>query len=156
VVVHVRQSCDIEAIVVRPLLVVCDGAVVGDIRAVIDLESVGLIEHRITEPIPLLLCPIDESSVASVSGQFRSEKEETAVRGNVLVIVAVVEGKHLPSETTIALVVPAIRLSIEYRLCHCGPRRSVVAWRREVEFCGVHCGEGPEDLIVVSFAFTLI
>lgn len=28
VVVHVRQSCDIETIVVRPLLVVCDSAVV--------------------------------------------------------------------------------------------------------------------------------
>jgi hypothetical protein len=156
VVVHVRQSCDIKAIVVRPLLVVCDGAVVGYIRAVVDLKPVGLVEYRIAEPIPLLLCPIDESSVASVSGQFRGEKEETTVRGNVLIVVTVVEGKHLPSETTVALVVPAVRLSIEYRLCHSGPRRSVVAWRWEVEFCGVHRGKGPEDLIVVSFAFTLI
>ena len=155
-VVQVRQSCDIKAIVVRPLLIVCDSAVVGNIRAVVDLVAVKLEEYRIAEPIPLLLCPIHESAVAGVSSQLAGKKEEPAVCSNVLVVVAVVEGKHLPSETTIALVVPAIRLSIEYRLCHCGPRRSVVAWRREVEFCGVHCGEGPEDLIVVSFAFTLI
>jgi len=155
-VVHVRQSCNIETVVVRPLLIVCDGTIVGNIRAVIDLEAVGLIEHRIAEPIPLFLCPIHESSVASVSGQFRGEKEETAVRSNVLVVVAIVESEHLPSETTIALVVPAVRLSIEHRLCHGGPRRSIVGWRREVQLCSVHCGKCPEDLIVVSFALTLI
>lgn len=155
-VVHVRQSSDIEAVVVRPLLVICNGTVVGDIRAVIDLEAVGLIEDRTTEPIPLFLCPVHKSSIASVSGQFRGEEEEPAVRGNVLVVVAIVESKHLPSETTGALVVPAVRLSIEHRLCHSGPRRSIVGRCREVELCGVHCRKSPEDLIVVSFALTLI
>lgn len=155
-VVHVRQSCDVEAVIVRPLLIVCDGAIVGNIRAIVDLEPVRLVQHRTAEPIPLLLCPIDESSVASVSSQFRGEKEETAVRGNVLIVVAVVESKHLPSETTSTLVVPAGRLSIKNRLCHGSPRRSIVRWSREVELCGVHCGKCPEDLIVVSFAFTLV
>jgi hypothetical protein len=156
VIVHVRQSRKIEAIVVRPLLIVCNGAIVGDIRSIVDLVTVKLEEYRIAEPVPLLLCPINESAVASVSSQLRGEEEETAVRGNVLVIVAIVECEHLPSETTVAIVVPAICLSIEHRLCHSSPRRRIVARCREVEFCGVHCRKGPEDLIIVSFALTLV
>ena len=156
VVIHIRQSCDIEAVVVRPLLVVGYSTIVGNIRAVIDLEAVGLIQYRLTEPIPLLLCPIVESGVAGISGQFGSEKEEAAVRGNVLVVVTVVEGKHLPSKTTIALFVPTVRLTVEYRLCHGGPRRSIVRRSREVELRSIHCRKGPEDLIVVSFTLTLI
>jgi len=155
-IIHVGQSSEIETIVVRPLLIVCDCAIVGYIRAVIDLESVLLEENRITEPIPLLLCPINKSAVTSVSSQLRSEEEETTVRSDVLVVVAIVKSKHLPSETTIAVVVPAVGLSVEHRLCHRSPGGSVVAWGREVELRSVHRGKGPEDLIVVSFALALV
>ena len=113
VVVDVCESGDVEAVVVRPLLGVWFRAVVADVRAVVDLEVVGLVEDRVAEPFPLLLDRIDERGVSSIPGQLCTQKEETAVGGDVLVVVAVVESEHLPAKAAAAVVVPAVGLAVE-------------------------------------------
>lgn len=114
VVVDVCESGDVESIVVRPLLGVWFRAVVADVRAVVDLEVVGLVEDRVAEPLPLLLDRIDKSGVSSIPGQLCAEEEEAAVCCDVLVVVAVVESEHLPSKAAAAMVVPAVGLAVEY------------------------------------------
>lgn len=114
VVVDVCESGDVEAVVVRPLLGVWFRAVVADVRAVVDLEVVGLVEDRVAEPLPLLLDRIDKSGVSSIPGQLCAEEEEAAVCCDVLVVVAVVESEHLPSKAAAAMVVPAVGLAVEY------------------------------------------
>jgi hypothetical protein len=121
VVVDVCQSGNVEAVVVRPLLGVWLRAIVADIRTIVDLKIVGLVEDRVAEPLPLLLDRINKGGVSSIASQLCAEEEEAAVGCDVLVVVAVVESEHLPSKAAAAVVVPAVGLTVEDRLCHGGP-----------------------------------
>lgn len=115
VIVKVGEACDVEAVVVRPLLVIGFLAIDANVSSIVDLECILLIEHRTREPFPLLLGPVHKSVVvANVSCKLRGEEEESTICSNVLVIVSVVECKHLPSQTTIAVVVPSACLSVEH------------------------------------------
>jgi len=55
VIVYVCESGNVEAVIVRPLLGVCYCAIVAYIGTVVDLETVGLVEDRVAEPLPLFL-----------------------------------------------------------------------------------------------------
>lgn len=109
-VVHVGGPHEEGAGVVGPL----DGgwvrAVAVRFGAVVD-GPCGRHELRGCPPVPRLLGPVGVRLVAGVAGQSGCELEEATVGDAVLVIVSVVEGEDLPSESTVAGgVVPASSL----------------------------------------------
>lgn len=146
----------VDAGVVGPLDVVQVRA--SDLRISAVKDLVGAADqadfHR---PLVRLSRPLRISFVTSVGVQTRRDVEETALCDRVLVIVAVVESKNLPSQTTTAsLVVPSCRLTVEHGLCKSKPTRLVV-WRIRIARLGRRHGRhAPESLIVITQRLGLV
>ena len=66
------------------------------------------------DPVPCFLCPIRIGGVSRIGSQTRAQLKEAAIGNRVLVIVAVVKGKDLPTKAaTTCLRSPAGRLRVE-------------------------------------------
>ena len=98
--------------------------------------------------------PVDISRVASVLCHAGREEQEVHVGASVLVIVALVEGEHLPAQTTVTgCGVPACGLGIPNILDDVHPLLRIV---NEFVFCGRQGGEGPVRLVVVADTLKLL
>ena len=126
------------------------------IRTVKDLVS-ATDQADVERPSVRLGRPLIVSLVASVGIQARCNVEETTLRNRVLVVVAVVEGENLPSQTSsTSLVVPSSGLTVEDCLCQGKPARLVIRRIGVANFGGCHGCHSPEGLIVVSEGLGLV
>lgn len=108
-------------------------------------------------PVPALFCPVNICLVMCVCTQSRSQIEEATITGRVLVIVAIVETVHLPSQAaTTCRGIPSHCLSIEDSLGKRKPLRLIGWWIWEIILCSCHGSEGPVHLVIVSEVDSLI
>ena len=88
-------------------------------------------------PFPSLLGPVGVGVVSEVLVQTGGDVEEASVGNGVFVVVAVVEGKDLPSQASCTGgVVPAILLGVEDGLRQRKPRGLSVAEIRQLVLSG--------------------
>ena len=167
-VVHVCSTLNENSSVVRELLLIDICAVFSNMTAIVDLP--GLVIHILdsVKPVPGPLGVLGVSCVTSVAGKPRANVEEAAIcdgwygsaltraaKGvipTVLVVIALVGERDLPSQPTIAVIVMTIRvgLGVPHGLCQgkiLGPIRRGI-W--ELVLGRQHCRHAPESLIVIT------
>ena len=101
-IVHVCSPHEISAHVVGPLELIRYGTVVLDLRAIVDHVVTGEKRCRI-DPVVRFIRPVRISGVASIPEKAGCELEEPTVRDAVLVVITVVPGEDLPSESSAAI-----------------------------------------------------
>lgn len=118
---------------------------------------VRLLEQRgCRRPIPYPLRPLRVCLVVGIPREPRRKLEETAIRDGVLGSVAVLVGRDLPAQATVAgRRVPARHLSVEHTLRKRHPRRLAI-FLGEVELRRSHSGQPPEHLVVIAEVVTVV
>lgn len=171
IVVHVCCAEGKHSVVVRKLLLVDDGAVVGDMGTIVDRVCLGVYVFNTLDPVPRLLGPVGSPLgirfVVGISGQSGSQIEETAVgdgylcqlqplfqgsKLTVLVVVAVVGEGNLPPQSSTARVIMSTRgrLGVENGLCEGKPARLVVGGVGKPVLGRQHGRHAPESLVIIS------
>ena len=108
-------------------------------------------------PIVSFFSPLSVRVILRIRGQSCTEIEKDAIRDGVLIVVAVVKGKNLPPQPSIAGVgIPPQRLRVEDGLGKGQPLRLFGWWIGEILFRRRHRGHAPEPLIIVAFGLGLI
>lgn len=103
------------------------------------------------------ICPVCIRVVAGVYSEPGRDVEEAAIGDGVLVIIAVVEGEDLPSQTSSAGgIVPSPGLRLKNGLRQTEPLRLAARGIWEVVLSGRHGSQAPETLVVVAFGPGLV
>lgn len=103
-----------DARIIRPLSVVMFHTIEQTVATVEDLIGLVVDKADTRGPIISLLGSFEVSLVISESSEASSNIEKATIRDRVLVMVAVVERKDLPSQTSTAGIVgPAMGLRVE-------------------------------------------
>ena len=147
---HSGGTKKMNSSIVRPLNMVELCAIDLVIATVVEVVVIAH-QSNVMSPLEGLLGPLDVGLVSSVSSKTSSDVEEGAVGDGVLVIVSVVEGEDLPSQTSAtSRVVPTQSLTVEDGLGESEPLRLVCRRVGELELGGRHGSHTPEGLIIVS------
>lgn len=122
--------------IISPLDVIDRTAVLGIVGSVV-VVIIRTHEPNSEFPVPGLLSPVGIGVVTKILVESGGNVKETAVGNGVLVVVTIVEGIDLPSQTSSARsVVPALVLCVEDSLCHGKPRRLTIGEIRKLVFGG--------------------
>lgn len=151
-----------NTVVVGPgrLIGVVTRGICGDTRSIVDL-TITRENRTLRHPVECLLRPSGIGIVLGVHGQSRAKMEKSSVGSSIFVRPPIEPRIDLPAHATTAnaignLLLVATYELIEDRLCHGEPTGLIGG--RVLEFvlgCSNH-GEGPEDLVVVSFVLRLV
>lgn len=153
---HDSRSIQHHASAVRPLHMVQLSTVLGVVCSVEDLV-VRAQETNSGHPVPSLVNPVGVGLVAGVGVQTSGEVEESSVGRRVLVVVPIVEGENLPSQSSsTGRGVPSNSLRIEDGGSDRDPGRSSGRRVGILVLGRGHDSKSPEDLIIVSFRLGLV
>lgn len=154
---HDRRAIEDDGLVVCPAGVILSGAVVCDLRAIIDFQFVSDQSYRFMHPIPDSRGVVAVRLIASIRVETACQMEKASIGGAILVIIPGVPLIDLPSKATAAMLrVPATPLNVEDALSQSQPLRLT---RRRVVKVQFRCGHNrisPKRLVVVPFVLALV
>lgn len=152
IVIQIRSTHQVRAIVVGPLNIARRGTIIRRIRRIGDEPRLVIQQRRRERPVPDLLRPVQILGVIGVSGQPCSQLEQSTIRHRVLHRIPGLIDEDLPAQSaTTAGHVPSRLLGIEHTLCEREPGEFALAIG-EFQLGGRHGGEAPEHLVVVSLS----
>ena len=153
---HDSRGVQHHACAVRPLHMIQLGAVLRVVCSVEDLV-VRTQQANTGHPVPSLVDPVGVGLIAGVGVQASGKVKKSSIGRRVLVVVTVVEGENLPSQSsTASRRVPSNSLGVEDGGSDRDPSGSP---RRRVGILVLgrgHDSKSPENLVVISFGLSLV
>jgi hypothetical protein len=154
---HYSSAIEEDSSVVTPLSVINLCAVDEAVTAVGDFVGLDVYQSDIGTPIPSLLSPLEVRLVLRERSKTSGNVKEAAIRDRVLIVIAIVQRKNLPSQApTTSILAPATSLQVEHALGKSQPLWLIRRRIRKASFGRHHGSECPEYLIVVALRFCLV
>jgi hypothetical protein len=127
------------------------------VTSVGDFVGLDIYQLNVRTPVPSLLGPLEVRLVFCERSKASGNIKESAIRDRVLIVIAIVQRKNLPSQTsTASILAPAISLQVENTLGKSQPLWLVRRRVRKSSFSRHHGSESPEHLVVVALRFCLV